>query len=57
MERLDACTPALRNWEWHYLARLVGGNIRVFRTQSGSIHAIALSMDGRRLARGRREQR
>ena len=49
-ETLDACPPALRNWEWRYLARLFGGNVRVFRRQKGVAHALALSPDSGRLA-------
>jgi WD40 repeat protein len=48
-EALDACPPALRNWEWHYLDRLFRGNARVFRGRGGPMSALALSADGRRL--------
>jgi WD40 repeat protein/tRNA A-37 threonylcarbamoyl transferase component Bud32 len=48
-ELLDACPPALRQWEWHFLKRLCGQSRLELRT--GAIPScVAYSPDGRRVA-------
>jgi WD40 repeat protein/serine/threonine protein kinase len=47
---LDACPPALRHWEWHYLKGQLHPEILVVQLSTRTAHAVALSRDGRRLA-------
>ncbi|HWG43464.1 MAG TPA: protein kinase, partial [Gemmataceae bacterium] len=47
---LDECPTELRGWEWRYLKRLCGGNVRVLRGHENGVPALAFSADGRRLA-------
>jgi WD40 repeat protein/serine/threonine protein kinase len=44
-QRLDACPPALRRWEWHHLKRLCRGPLHL-STLAG---ALAFSSDGQRV--------
>jgi WD40 repeat protein len=46
---LDACPPALRNWEWHYLKRLCHAELLTF-THGNSVFDVAYGPDGKRLA-------
>jgi WD40 repeat protein len=50
--QLEACPPALRNWEWHYLARLAEGAALTFREHHCQVSRTAWSPDGRRVASG-----
>jgi WD40 repeat protein len=49
---LEACPPALRQWEWHYLRRLADGAALTFRGHRSSVTATAWAPDGRRVASG-----
>ena len=48
-QELEACPPALRDREWHYLWRVCGDEARGFDKQSGSLQSLAFSPDGRHL--------
>jgi WD40 repeat protein/serine/threonine protein kinase len=41
--------PDLRGFEWHYLRRLFGGELKVVQAHAGSISTISFSPDGKRL--------
>jgi WD40 repeat protein len=47
---LEECPPALRGWEWHYLARLCRSADSVFPRAEGLVKVLAYSPDGKRLA-------
>ncbi|MCX5658365.1 MAG: protein kinase [Planctomycetota bacterium] len=50
-ELLDACSPALRHWEWFYLRRLGHLDLGTWQPSSGgAIRSLAYSPDGTRLA-------
>jgi hypothetical protein len=51
-ERLEQVSPALRQWEWHYLKRHYDGGIFTLHGHSGSGSAVALSPDGSRIVTG-----
>src|SRR5262249_32861765 len=48
-ERLDACPPERRRWEWHYLKRLCHSELLTLRPASAPT-TLAYSPDGLRLA-------
>jgi WD40 repeat protein/serine/threonine protein kinase len=49
-EILGACPEELRRWEYHYLKRLCGTDLRTLTGPTGPVSAVAFSPDGRRLA-------
>jgi WD40 repeat protein/tRNA A-37 threonylcarbamoyl transferase component Bud32 len=49
---LDACRPALRGWEWHYLRRLFRARQLATLTGHEEVLAVAFSPDGARIATG-----
>jgi eukaryotic-like serine/threonine-protein kinase len=49
---LDACTVALRRWEWFYLQRLCHSELRTIAGPRGSMQSLALSPLGSRAATG-----
>jgi WD40 repeat protein len=49
-QKLQECPPELRDWEWRYLKRLIGGNVRTLRGHKAGVTSLAFSADGRRLA-------
>jgi eukaryotic-like serine/threonine-protein kinase len=49
VELLEACPPALRQWEWFCLQRLCHREPRVLRGHTATITAVVFHPDGRRL--------
>jgi tRNA A-37 threonylcarbamoyl transferase component Bud32 len=49
-ERLEACPAHLRQWEWHYLRRLCGGELRTIPVEGSVQWRVAFSPDGKYLA-------
>jgi WD40 repeat protein/serine/threonine protein kinase len=47
---LDLCPPESRRWEWHYLKRLCGTDLRTLTGPPGPVRAVTFSPDGLRLA-------
>jgi WD40 repeat protein len=49
---LEACPPALRQWEWHYLRRMADGAALTFHGHRSPVTVTAWAPDGRRVASG-----
>jgi WD40 repeat protein/serine/threonine protein kinase len=47
---LDDCPDDRRHWEWRYLKRLCHADFLTLRDHKGSVHSVAFSPDGARLA-------
>jgi WD40 repeat protein/serine/threonine protein kinase len=47
---LDECPIERRGWEWHYLKRLCHTDLLTLRGHTESVHGVAYSPDGTRLA-------
>jgi serine/threonine protein kinase/WD40 repeat protein len=54
-EHLDACPPAARAWEWHYLSRLCRMRLLTLPRPRESVGAVAISPAGRWLASASRD--
>jgi WD40 repeat protein len=53
---LGQCQPALRRWEWGYLARFFEGSLATLAGHKGPVSCVAFSGDGRFLASGSHDQ-
>ena len=49
-QRLDACPPALRGWEWQWLNRLSDSSFLTLRGHKGPLISTGFSSDGARVA-------
>src|SRR5262249_6057365 len=50
LELLEASDPRLRHWEWAYVRRLCVGRMRELRGHTRTVHCVAFSADGQRIA-------
>ena len=48
-ELLEACPPALRHWEWHYLQRRADTSTRSLPGHTGGVMCVCFSPDGTRI--------
>jgi len=51
-QRLEACPPELRGWEWRHASLLVNSTVTLLAGHEGGTTAVAISSDGQRVVTG-----